>query len=189
MTDTLRIHDVTLRGDHVVLRPTTEDDWSLIDRWWNDPDIAYYADDNEGDYSLERLQRIMRTISQKAHCFVIEHRGKPVGECWLQELNLPRLLERYPDQDVRRIDIEIVKELWGKGLGSEAIKLLVDLGFSRDGADAIFGCEIADYNPRSLAAFRKAGFVPHGTVPQKSGGHGHDFFITREGWSETQHGR
>jgi len=142
MSGRLREHELTLRGERVVLRPMTEKDWRLVQRWWNDPDISYYADANDADYSLPELQEIMRAISRKASCFVIEHRGEAVGDCWLQEMNLDRILERYADRDCQRIDIGIVKKLWSQGLGSEALRLLVDFGFSRDGADAIFGCDI-----------------------------------------------
>ena len=41
--------------------------------------------------------------------FIIEFERRAISECWLQELNLPRILDRYPDKDCRRIDIAIRK--------------------------------------------------------------------------------
>ena len=167
--DRLKQHEVTLRAEHVVLRPMTEDDWDLVHKWWNDPDVSYYADANDDEYSLEQARDIVRSISGKALCFVIEYQGTPVGDCWLQEMNLARILTQNPGMDCRRVDIEIDKEFWGRGIGTEAIGLLVDFGFRQDTADAIFGCEIADYNPRSLRAFQKCGFEIYATIPGPPG--------------------
>lgn len=168
----------------MTLRPLTEEDWPLVHRLWNDPDIANSADANDRSYSIRELQEIMRTISQKAFCFVVEHRGEPVGECWLQEMNLDRILERYPGKDCRRIDIEIAKEHWGEGLGSEAIRLLVDFGFELEHAHAIFGCDVDYCNRGSLRAFQKAGFVPDPTIPKEADGNSVDLVITHQRWVE-----
>jgi len=49
-------------------------------------------------------------ISKNAFCFIIEVDGKPVRECWLQRMNLKRILEKYPRLDCRRIDLIIGKK-------------------------------------------------------------------------------
>ena len=168
-SDRLRTHDVTLRSGHVVLRPLTEDDWDLVVGWWNDPEISYYADSNESEYSRAQVQEIVRGISRRAYCFVIEFEGRPVGECWLQEMNMKRILERNPGLDCRRIDLAIEKASWGQGIGTAAIRLLVGFGFETEEADAIFAMEIADYNTRSRRAFEKVGFELYDTVKQPAG--------------------
>ncbi len=164
----LRTHEVRLRSGRVTLRPLTEDDWDMVVGWWNDPEIAADADANEGPYSLGQVQEIMRGISRSAFCFIIEFEGRPVGECWLQEMNLERVLRKNPGLDCRRIDIEIEKADWGRGIGTAAIRLLVEFGFRSEGADAIFAMDVADDNPRSRRAFEKAGFELYDTVPQPS---------------------
>ena len=158
----VRRHDVTLGAGAVVLRPLTEGDWELVLGWWNDPEIASYSDSNEGEYSLGQVQKIMRSISRSAYCFVIEFEGRPVGECWLQEMNMERILRRYAGLDCRRIDIEIQKDFWDRGIGSTAIGLLVGFGFDTEGADGIFAVDVGEENGRSLRAFGKSGFVEEG---------------------------
>ena len=55
----------------------------------------------------------------------------PIGECWLQQMNLERILQRYPKADSRHIDSMIgVKELWGQGLGTDDQE-----GYPRSGPD------------------------------------------------------
>ncbi len=182
-SDRLRTHDVTLQAGAVVLRPLTEADWDLVVGWWNDPDIAYYADSNEGQYSLAQVQEIVRGISRSAYCFVIEFEDRPVGECWLQEMNVERVLRRYPGLDCRRIDIEIEKAFWGRGIGTAAIRLLVEFGFETEGADAVFAMDVASDNPGSRQAFEKAGFELYDTVEQPAGARAslsHDLVIWKQ---------
>lgn len=171
----LRHHTVNLSGDRCTLRPMTEDDWPLLVKWNNDPDVLYYADGNEvSGYALEDVQGMYRQISQSAYCFMSERMGQAIGECWLQAMNLERINSQYPTQDCRRIDLMIgEKEYWGQGIGTEVIGLLVEFAFTQEQADALFGCDIADYNPRSLRAFRRNGFQVENSIPQPPGNKAH----------------
>ena len=167
----IRQHSITLVGENVILRPLTEQDWDVLFRWNNDPEVLYFV---EGDYipsrTMEEIKAIYRGVSQTAFCFMIEFQGKPIGECQLQQMNLERILNRYPGLDCRRIDIMIgEKSLWGQGLGTEAIGLLTQYGFDSEHADAIFGCDIADTNPRSRRAFEKNGYVVDGVYRTPQG--------------------
>jgi aminoglycoside 6'-N-acetyltransferase len=127
----LRSHTVVLRGPHVVLRPMTEHDWPILLKWNTDPQVLYFAEgDDVSAYTLEQIQEIYRTVSQSAFCFVAEVDHQPVGEGWLQAMNLARILTRYPGQDCRRIDLMIgEKAWWGRGLGTEMIELLTAFAF------------------------------------------------------------
>jgi RimJ/RimL family protein N-acetyltransferase len=60
------------------------------------------------------------------------------------------------------------KNLWGRGYGTDAIKALTRFGFEEEGADMIFGL-VEDYNPRSLRAFAKAGYVEDQRVEEPPG--------------------
>ena len=160
----LRQHDVTLRGETrrgvaVRLRPMTEDDWPLLYRWNSDPEVLYYSEGNDvASYSPENVRGIYCTVSQTAFCFVVEADGTPVGECWLQEMNIERILKKYPGLDCRRIDLMIgEKSCWGQGIGTEMIRLLTEFGFLEQGADVIHSC-VGDYNVRSWRAFRRVGY-------------------------------
>lgn len=138
----------------------TEDDWDILLSWNSDPEVLYYSEgDNVIAYSLEQVQDIYRSVCKNAFCFIIEVDGKPIGECWLQRMNLERILKKYPDLDCRRINLMIgEKEFWGQGIGTEVICLLTEFGFLGEKADMIFGCDIADYNIGSLRAFQNVGY-------------------------------
>ena len=163
----------------------TEDDWDDLLRWNNDPDVMRYADAGPFQVStLANIQQIYRWVSTHALCFVIEFDGAPIGECWLQQMNLQRILDQFPEKDLRRIDIMIgEKDKWGHGLGTEAVSLLTDFAFRDESADAIFAAGIADDNLRSRRAFEKSGFALHSVVTgTEDVGHevGHDLVLWRD---------
>ncbi len=169
-TETLHTHDITLSSGRLVLRPLREEDWDVLLAWNNDPEILRYVGEDVEGYTLEEVQDLYRAISRSAYCFMIEYDGVRVGECWLQRMNLERIIDQYPGQDVRRIDLMIGdKSQWGQGIGAQTIQLLVDFAFTRQNAEAVFACEVADYNTRSLRAFQKVGFRVCATQPQPPG--------------------
>ncbi len=172
----LRPHNVTLSGEtrahaELRLRPMTEDDWDLLEQWNADPEVLFFAEgDDVAGWSPAQVRAIYRTVSQHAYCFIIEYLGNPVGEGWLEEMNLNRVLQIYPGQDVRRIDLMIGdKSCWGKGIGTEVIRLLTAFGFQSEGADLIYIPEVADYNPRSLKAFQRVGYSVVATFDKEPG--------------------
>ena len=155
----LREHSFNLKGKHVFLRPMMEYDWDTIVKWETDPEILYWSDGNPGyPRTPDNVKYIFRTVSQHAYCFIIEYKNKPVGDCWLQEMNLKPVLEQFPGKDCRRIDLVIgEKRLWGKGLGTDVIQTLTAFAFMVEEADVVFGVPF-DYNARSRKAFEKAGY-------------------------------
>ncbi len=180
----LKQHHITLQGERITLRPMTEGDWDVLLKWNNDPEVLYFSEgDDVKTYSLEQVQEIYRKTSQSAFCFIIEFQGMPIGECWLQRMNLERILRRYPNLDCRRIDLMIgEKQLWGQGLGTETIRLLTGFGFEKEKADMIFACDVADYNLASLRAFQKVGYEIDAKIKQRPGNkarYRYDLVLTR----------
>ena len=161
-------HDIVLVGSRVTLRPLMESDWSTLLAWNNDPEILHYTE-GEGviGYDVAEVQQIYRGVSQSAYCFMAEIERRPIGECWLQDMNVERILQQHQNEDCRRIDLMIGdKRYWRRGLGTEMITLLTDFAFARERADAVFGCEIADYNVASIRAFQKAGYAVAAKIEQ-----------------------
>lgn len=167
----IKEHNINLNFENITLRPLTENDWKYLYKWNNDIDVLYYSEcDNVEQYLMEEIQEMYRFISQNAYCFIIEYDKHPIGECWIQKLNLYRLIVKFPNLDCRRIDIMIgEKENWGKGIGTKTIMLLTEYGFEKEQVDIIFGCDIADYNQRSIRAFEKVGFQIYNAVKQRDG--------------------
>ena len=158
LPDLLRVHAVHLQGERVTLRPMTEEDWPHVLAWNADPEVLVWSDGTDEVRPEEDTKSIYRGVSLFALVFVIEMEGEPIGECWLQKMNLPEMIALFPGQDLRRLDIMIGrKDLWGHGLGSDAIRTLADFGLEQERADAIFAM-VSARNPRSQRAFLRAGF-------------------------------
>jgi aminoglycoside 6'-N-acetyltransferase len=164
----LREHEIILQSEKVILRPMTEGDWNILLKWNSDPDVLFFMEgDDIESYSLKQVQEIYRHTSQNALCFIIEFGGNPIGECWLQQMNLSRILRKYPGLDCRRIDLMIgEKGFWGQGLGTEVIRILTSFAFEQEGADLVFGCDIADENLASRKAFQKIGYQIDAEITQ-----------------------
>ncbi|HEV8671256.1 MAG TPA: GNAT family protein [Candidatus Limnocylindria bacterium] len=147
----------TLRGARVTLRPMTHADAPHVVRWANDPDFAWYQwgrrpgrfpDDNAA-------RKWMDVIAEhRGVMFVIEHEGCAVGQANYRDVQ--------PKGKSAEVGIGIGEpELWGKGLGREALRLLVrhlvdDLGLHR------ITLSVLAYNDRAIASYQAAGFEVEG---------------------------
>jgi RimJ/RimL family protein N-acetyltransferase len=165
----LQPHQHILSDRTITLRPLTEADWDTLYHWNNDPIILYYVEGADvSSMAYADMQAIYRTVATTGVCFMIEHDGLQIGDCWLQPMNLPRILNQFPKHDIRRIDLTIGRsDLWGKGIGTTTIRLLTAFAFASEHADTVFGCDIADYNQGSLQAFRNAGYTEFHCTPQQ----------------------
>ena len=74
-------------------------------------------------------------------------------------MNLINVKAMYLEMaDVRRIDMAIgEKTMWGKGIGTAAIRMLVDYAFNGEYVE-ILHCFNEDYNSRARRVWEKIGF-------------------------------
>jgi RimJ/RimL family protein N-acetyltransferase len=193
----IRTHDITLYGgtdDHnIVLRPLSDEHLPLLYKWNADPEILYWTEggkDIEMSYDEDTVHDIYGGVSQNAFCFLVEVNGKPVGECWLQKMNLPNVLAMYPGGcDVRRIDMAIgEKAVWGRGIGTAFVAMLVDFAFNGEHVDVLH-CFCEDYNVRSRRVWEKNGFslILSEELPQPQKGKlQHHWRLTRREYIESR---
>ena len=102
---------------------------------------------------------IYGSLSRNAFCFLVEKGGIPVGECWLQKMNIPEISDRYPENtDIRRIDYCLgEKSVWGKGVGTECLRLLMKFAFEIQNTDVLYIMPY-DHNVRNMRMAERAGF-------------------------------
>lgn len=169
MADRLRGHDFVLVDGSLVLRPLTEDDWDTVAAWNTDPRVLRFSDNGwVEERSLAEVRAIYRGVSQEAEVFVIEHDGLPVGDGWVQEMNLARITTAFPGQRLARVDLQLAHDVWGRRLGTRAIRLLTARAFDR-GDDLVFAVDVADFNHRSRRAFLRCGYAPWRRLPSPAG--------------------
>lgn len=163
----IKTHGVTLCGGNdefdIVLRPLSDEHLPYLYKWCADPEVLYWTeggtDNRELSYDASTVHDIYGGVSQNAFCFLIEVNGSPVGECWLQKMNLPDVKKMYdPSLDIRRIDMAVgEKSYWNRGIGTLFIGMLIDFAFESEHAD-ILHCFCEDYNIRSRRMWEKHGF-------------------------------
>jgi len=160
----IKPHDITLHGNtddyDIVLRPLCDEDLPLLYKWGADPEVVYWSDTgNVNDFDEEMTRDIYGSVSQNGLCFIAEVNSQPIGNFWIQKMNIPEVSALYPNLDVRRIEAEIgEKNYWGRGIGSVIMRMLIKHTFCSERADVLH-CIAADYNLRSQRLLLKHGFV------------------------------
>ena len=186
----IKSHNITLHGGNkhrIILRPLSDKHLPLLYRWNADPEVLYWTEGGKDivrSYGKDIVHKIYGGVSQNAFCFLIEVDGVPVGECWLQKMNLKNVLAMYDSSvDVRRIDMMIgEKAYWNKGIGSQFIPMVIDFAFNEEHV-VVLHCFNEDYNPRARRMWEKNGFtlVLSEDLPQpQKGKYQYHFRLTRE---------
>ena len=160
----MKTHDITLYGGtgeyNIILRPLGDEHLPLLYKWNADPEVVFWSDTGNADtFSEDDVRGIYESVSQNAFCFIAEVNEVPIGDFWLQRMNLTEITDKYPGLDVRRIEATIgEKALWGKGIGTAVLGMLIDFAFNGENVDLLY-CFAADYNVRSQKTLLKQGFV------------------------------
>jgi aminoglycoside 6'-N-acetyltransferase len=151
-----------LRGQRVVLRPTTAEDGPAlraihaaeeVARWWDDPEPGF---PDLGDDELE--------------LFTIRHRGEIAGMIQVYE-------ETEPKYRYAALDLFVAPAHQRQGVGTEAIRLLLEELFERRGHHRITIDPAVD-NAAAIACYGRLGFAPVGVL------HRAERDRDRQGWHD-----
>lgn len=165
-------------GERIRLRAMTRQDLPLFVRWFNDPEVTAYLD-HAWPLSPEEEERWFQTMLQRPETerpLVIEVRQDdetwlPIGNCSFHRI----------DWRNRSAEVGVAigeKAYWDQGYGTEALRLLLALGFDELNLHRIF-LRVNAENRRAIAAYRKVGFVEEGRLRQAEYRRGryHDMLI------------
>ena len=146
-----------LRGPRVTLRPMTHDDAPALMRWGDDADFAWFQWGRNPSRWPDRASSekwIDGFAERSGGIFAIEHEGRAIGQANYRDWQ--------PKAKSAEVGIGIGEPaLWSKGLGREALSLLLrhlvdDLGAHR------VNLHVLAYNDRAIASYRAAGFEVEG---------------------------
>ena len=175
----IKSHDITLTsrfGERTIsLHPLTDAHLPYLYKWSSDPEVLYWTEGGKDivrSYDKNTVNEIYGGVSESGHCFLVSINDAPIGECWLQRMNIQEIKIQYPSMDVRRIDMAIgEKQFWGKGIGTHFVGMLVEFAFRVEKVDLLH-CFAEDYNQRSLKVWLKNGFrlVRSDKLPQPQKG-------------------
>lgn len=169
-----------LEGKLVNLRLLEKEDVALFAEWFNRPEV--FGEFNPlHQVTLEEVGRILSSPSEMRP-FIIENKeGKKVG--FITHFNV-----LHPATRLLEIGYSLVPDERGKGYGSEALSIIVDLLFLTKDVVRIQ----AQTDPRNIASQRileKVGFKKEGVLRKTifAGGEWVDssiYSILREDWEE-----
>lgn len=160
-TDEARLYGrALLSNDRVLLRPTTDDDLTHLAKWWVDPEWA----------ALQQLVVRPRPEATNVDTFrawsnnaggdlgagfsvVLANTGELVGHVILHGRHQPARIGTYA--------IVIGSDHLGKGLGTEATRMMIRYGFEELGLHKI-ELQVWSYNSRAIRSYTNAGFVIEG---------------------------
>ena len=172
-----------LRGEHVYLGPLEPDDADLVSRWYSDDRVRKLMGDPplSGATRRARYESAARDDGEAVYRFVICRLDDdtPVGRADLFDI----------DRTNGHCSFGIAigdPELWGRGLGTDAVNAIVDFAFGELRLERVMLDTDAD-NLRAQAAYAKAGFVVEGRRRHYwfgDGGYGDDVLMAllRDEW-------
>lgn len=154
----------TLHGERVVLRPLSVDDADAMLAAMRDPEVLRLTGMTRGASDagppLDRVQArswygSLAGNPERLDLAILDRgTGVVVGEIVLNEL----------DVDSRAVNLRMLigPDGRGRGLGSEAIELVLGYAFEQVGLHRI-SLEVYAFNPRARHVYEKVGFTHEGT--------------------------
>ena len=148
----------TLTGERVVLQPQDEGDYDELRRAFDDPEVRRLTG-SHGELAEHRVREWLRTRSEQTDrldlAIVDKSTGTVVGEAVLNEWDEPNRSCSFR--------ILIGPDGRGRGLGTEATRLIVGYGFEQLGLHRI-SLWVHAFNPRAHRVYEKVGFVTEGVL-------------------------
>ncbi len=147
--------------NNVTLRPVETNDLDTWYDWEQNIDLAILASWtpllSKTAFKQKFEQRINEPRDDMKY-FALDYEGQFVGVLQLA------MIDHYE----RRATLSIflgVKELWGRGIGSTALRLLLDYAFTVQGLERVYA-EVFGFNKRSQQLMERVGFQKEGILRQ-----------------------
>jgi len=173
-----------IRGEKCILRPPRKEDLSIIQRWFEDPEVIRFTP-GIGPMSDSQEEEWFKRVGEDANAvqWVIEVDGKLVGVTGIGGINW-----RHGNGETGIVIGD--KSLWRKGIATEAMALRMAFCFRELNLHKIKTRAFME-NEASKRALQKAGYRESGIQREemyKDGGW-HDIWmgeVMREDWEKAQ---
>ncbi|TDC57216.1 N-acetyltransferase [Micromonospora sp. KC207] len=151
----------TLAGQRVLLRPFVADDVSTFRAALTDPEVCRLTGSPPGEHDEQRLREWYGSRNAQADRLDLAVVDRATGEC------VGEVVLNQWDEGNRSCNFRTLFAANGRdrGLGTEAVRLVVGYGFERLGLHRI-SLEVFAFNPRARRVYEKVGFVAEGVLRQ-----------------------
>jgi RimJ/RimL family protein N-acetyltransferase len=177
----VRVAGIVIEGERIRLRKVEKPDLPLLHKWGNDRDVVAWA--RFSPEHMTSLAALEKAYEKELHdeetervSFMIEERAtsRAIGWCVVRTWDRKHVSAN--------VGISLgEKELWGKGYGTEAMELLLEIVFDHQGWHHAELWTLAE-NERAIKSFEKSGFRRVGVereVAYFSGGY-HDVVLMEQ---------
>jgi RimJ/RimL family protein N-acetyltransferase len=151
----------TLTGDRVVLRPFVDGDSAAFEVILADPEVVRLTGSPPEPFDADQLRAWYGTRNSQTDRLDLAVVDKATGTC-VGEVVLNEWDDHNSNCNFRTLIGPAGRD---RGLGTEAIRLIVGYGFEQLGLHRI-SLEVFAFNPRARRAYEKVGFVAEGTLRQ-----------------------
>lgn len=162
--------------ERIAFRKITEQDIALYHTWRNDLEVMQTTSPALDVYSSKETedfvtQVILRSDAAKSYMIVEKIVDRPIGIISLIHID-------YKNRNAECIIDIGEKQAWGKGYGTEAMKLLLNYGFLEMNLHRIC-LRVFSFNERAVQLYKKVGFQTEGVSKESLFRHGR--------WHDTIH--
>jgi ribosomal-protein-alanine N-acetyltransferase len=179
---TLVVKGEVVRGAKVVLREKRPSDAADDHAWRSDPELARFDAARPFSASLDDFRALyeeeLAYPSPSRRTLAIEdHAARHIGNVMYYNID-------YAHGEAE-LGITIgVREYWGQGYGTDAVRALVRHLFTKTALRRVY-LKTLDWNERARRCFEKAGFVVYGAT--RRGGHDFTLMELRREWLMAPH--
>lgn len=141
----------------VSIRSIKAEDAKTLMEMNNNDQIAKFVVGTPKKVTIDEQMKWMERLSSEKTTkrFMVDYEDKPVGTIIVSDIN------EY--NRTANVNIKLLPESWGKGVGTFAIKLILEYCFYEMDMECITA-HVLSYNEASLALFEKSGFVREGIL-------------------------
>jgi len=150
-------------SSRVKLRKMTKEDTELYHKWRNDVEVMHSTNPSLDVYPMEETKDfvdhvILGTHAGKSYIMVEKGKESPIGIVSLINID-------YKNRNAECIIDIGEKEYWGKGYGSEGLKLLLDYAFYEMNLHRVY-LKVFSFNDKAISLYNKIGFIQEGSSRQ-----------------------
>ena len=145
------------------LRKMTLEDTELYHKWRNDLEVMHFTNPSLDVYPMETTKQFVDQVilgSQNAKSYIIveKENEKSIGVVSLINID-------YKNRNAECIIDIGEKEYWGKGFGSEGLRLVLDYAFYEMNLHRV-SLRVFSFNDRAIRMYKRIGFKEEGNSRQ-----------------------
>ena len=150
-------------SSRIKLRKMTKEDAELYNKWRNDMEVMHSTNPSLDIYTIDSTNEFVEHVilgSSTAKSYIIVEKADEIVIVIIYLINID-----YKNRNAECIIDIGEKEYWGKGYGSESLKLLLDYVFYEMNLHRV-SLKVFSFNDRAINLYNKIGFHKEGNSRQ-----------------------